>query len=188
MNDRPELTVLANGTTAEDTRFCTGAGLVTVYDLDDPAAELQLTVATSQGTLLLRDASVTLVSGNGTAVVVYRGTQAELQTAFGTMCLDPPLNYVGPAYVSLNVTDLSPVSEKWDAGMVVVSVTAVNDAPVLTVLRNASAVEDTAMLLGVGLFGLSDVDVGAGNLALRLTSAARLFVLWRTAVEVCSGI
>ena len=75
----------------------------------NPAVQIeQLTLTVLRGTVLLgTTAGLTFVSGNGTASVTVRGTINALNAAVSGLRFTPTPNYVGPAYLVVNLNDLA---------------------------------------------------------------------------------
>jgi len=96
-----------------------------------------VTLTTTNGTLMLAQTSgLTFSSGaDGSSAMTVTGVVADINAALNGMSFKPNLDYVGPATIQLT-TDDQGNSGSGPAGVVsssvTITVTAVNDAPVLT--------------------------------------------------------
>jgi large repetitive protein len=131
VNDNPVIVDLAPQTTSEDTplNVCT-----TINDVDNDSPIFAATLC-----------GVT----NGTATPTITGNQ---------LCLNfvPTLNYNGPATVCVIVCD-NGIPSKCDTMNVAITVTPVNDAPVLTAVLPQTTLEDTPITFCTTI---TDVDAG----------------------------
>ena len=112
---------------------------IAVSDPDAGASPLEVTLTAVQGTLTLAGiAGLTFTVGDGTAdaTMTFTGTQAAINAALDGMSFLPPLDYSGPASVTITTGDLGatgaggPQSDT-DTVNITVTVVAVNDAPTL---------------------------------------------------------
>lgn len=144
-DDAPLISAITNAVTNEDTAFAPIAFSIT--DPDTPAADLVVT-ASSGDPALIRTADI-LISGTG-------GSRQLLLT--------PLAEQSGTATITISVSDGTTTSSTtFDA-----SVTAVNDAPVLSAISDVVVAEDTdsaAIALTI-----SDVDNAAADLTVTATS------------------
>jgi hypothetical protein len=149
VNDLPTISSIADQTTKEDT--ATNAISFTVSDVETPAADLTVTAATVNGTLL--------PAGN---VVVTKGSGGSR-----TVVLTPGANRVGSTSVTLTVHDA-------DGGTadesLTLAVNAVNDAP--TAVANVASVdEDNSVVINV-LANDTDPDLANEGDALSIDSVS----------------
>ena len=111
-NDAPVNIVPGAQISAEDATlvFSLGTGnLIAVSDPDAGANPLEVTLAAIQGTLTLAGtAGLTFTAGDGTAdaTMTFTGTQAAINAALDGMSFLPPLDYSGPASVTITTGDL----------------------------------------------------------------------------------
>lgn len=144
-----------------------------VYALDVDAflaadALLSAVLFTSQGTLTLANGRNSLVFASGDGVrdqyVSFSATLADINTALASVVYRSPLDYHGPASVTVEVSDHGNVGSGGPTNatkVVALHIAAVNDAPTLTVPAAQTVREDeTLVMRGMTLF---DVDVTAGG-------------------------
>ncbi len=177
-NDAPVNRVPGAQISAEDVAlvFSTGNGnAISVSDPDAGASPLQVTLTANQGTLTLAGtAGLTFIVGGGTgdATMTFSGTQAAINAALDGMSLLPPLNYTGPASVTITTDDMGatggggPLS---DTDTVDVTVNVVNDAPTLDLDANDSSGAVGANYVrtfteGLGSVRITDVDAALGDI------------------------
>ncbi|MFM1769085.1 MAG: hypothetical protein RJA22_1614 [Verrucomicrobiota bacterium] len=142
----PALSPLSNRATAEDTPLTVA---FTVSDFETPAANLAVT-ATSSNSSLLPPSSLTL-GGSG---------------ANRTLTLLPRTNQAGTTLITLRVTD---AEGQFATGSFLVTVTNVNDPPMLSGLPDLSLDEDAAT--GPLPFTVQDVETPATNLTVTAQSS-----------------
>jgi hypothetical protein len=181
VNDAPTLAVPAAQTVAEDTALvfsAAGGNAITVGDVDAAASPVQLTLSVASGTLTLSGTTgLSFTTGTGTAdaTMTFSGTLANVNAALNGLVYRATLNFNGPDTLSLLVTDLGntgaggPLTASQTVGL---SVTAVNDAPSLSVAATPLAATEAVPLLlsGTGIT-IADVDAGGGTISLRLDAA-----------------
>ncbi|PUE47864.1 hypothetical protein B9Z47_08355 [Limnohabitans sp. 2KL-1] len=166
VNDAPANTVPGAQTTAEDTNK-----VITGLSVADPDAtgSLTVTLAVTNGTLsLLTGTGVTLTSNNSTSVTLT-GTVSAINALLVTpnaVTYKPTANYNGSATLTMTSSD----GTLSDSDPVAITVTAVNDAPVLTDTNLNMATVDPATgnpsgavgnLVSSLMGGVSDIDTGA---------------------------
>lgn len=137
VNDAPQLTLPTGPLTAsEDTALpFTDLRAIQLTDVDSGENPIRLTLSVTNGTLNLSSTGLTLVSGDvGTRTVTYDGTVAALRTALSTLVYTPKLNYNGSDQLTVTVNDNGFTGATSGTNLtqsVSISVTPVNDAPVL---------------------------------------------------------
>ncbi|OFZ29060.1 MAG: hypothetical protein A2622_13290 [Bdellovibrionales bacterium RIFCSPHIGHO2_01_FULL_40_29] len=134
VNDAPVISALSNTTIAEDTS--TAALALTITDVDNTLDCAVSLSATSSDTTLLP-------IGN----IVFAGTAPNC-----TVVMTPDSNQTGSSNVVVTVTDGTATM----TSPMTLTVTPVNDAPVISVIANQTTLEDTAT--GAVAFTISDVD------------------------------
>ena len=138
VNDAPIISAIGNQTTAEDT--ATGAIAFTITDIDNA--------------LVCSSANLTATSSNmallPVANIVFSGTAPNC-----TVVLTPALNQNGVSNIVITVADNGTPNLQASAPFSY-TVTAVNDAPVISAITNQTTAEDTAT--GAVAFTISDVD------------------------------
>ncbi len=182
VNDAPVLTLPGDLSVAEDTDLAiTG---LSVADVDSGSGELQVTLSVEHGQLMLgTTAGLTFTTGDGTGdpTLVFTGSLEDLNAALGSLTYRPDLDYYGSDAISVVVDDQGntgaggPLS---DSGSVDLTITPVNDAPVLTLPGDLSVAEDTDLAI-TGL-SVADVDSGSGELQVTLSVAHGQLMLGTT--------
>ena len=125
--DDPVITAPATDTTAEDT-LLNIAG-VSVADTEGDAVTV---ILNADGTLTVANSGV--VSGNGSGTVSISGTVAEVNTALAGLSFLPKDDFTGDTDITIQAFD-DPLS--FDLDSITVTVTAVDDAPVVSSLDSA---------------------------------------------------
>ncbi|MBX9628069.1 MAG: tandem-95 repeat protein [Gemmataceae bacterium] len=151
VNDAPVNAVPAAQTVREDTPLVFSAATgnrVTVADVDAGEGPVRITLGATNGTLRLSTtAGLTVTAGaNGTATVTVEGTVAALNAALDGLAFTPSPNYYGGAVLTVTTDDLGHSGDGGalsDVDTVAVTVTAVNDAPVLGGFNTAPKVLKT---------------------------------------------
>ncbi|MFN8633983.1 MAG: Calx-beta domain-containing protein [Chloroflexota bacterium] len=155
-NQPPVNSVPGTQSVAEDGTLTFSSGnsnLISISDSDAGANTVQVALTATNGTLTLSgtagldfafapDANGS-PSGDGTAdaTMTFRGTIAAVNTALSGLTFAPTANYNGPASVQIVTNDLGnsgPGGAKTDDDTVSITVTAVNDAPVLANLEGTA--------------------------------------------------
>src|SRR5262249_30544944 len=122
------------------------------------AADGTLTLASTTG--------LTFTRGTGTndATLTFRGTPSDINAALDGLSLTPTLNFNGPSYIVVAVNDLGnsgPGGPKIAANYVLLTLTELNDVPVLTAgsVNNLTVAEDS----GTTSLGLGGLSFGPGG-------------------------
>ena len=119
--------------------------LIAVSDPDAGANPLEVTLTAVQGTLTLAGtAGLTFTVGDGTAdaTMTFTGTQAAINAALDGMSFLPPLDYSGPASVTITTGDLGSTGAggpQSDSDTVGITVVVVDDSPTLDLDANNSS-------------------------------------------------
>jgi hypothetical protein len=165
-------------TTAEDTPL-TITGL-SIADTDAASGSMTVTLSVAQGTLVVTGGAAT-ITGSGTTTVTLTGTITDINatlSASNAVTYTPSLNYNGSDTLSMTTSDGGntgsggPLS---DTDTVAITVTAVNDAPTLSLPTAQSTNEDTALFV-TGI-SIADVDAGTGNMTVTLAVAHGIVTL-----------
>ncbi|HEX7901525.1 MAG TPA: Ig-like domain-containing protein [Planctomycetota bacterium] len=184
----PVLTVPGAQATAEDVPLVfssTGGNRISLTDPDSDPNPIQVTASVDNGTLTLADpATLTTVTGNGTASITMTGTLAALASALGLngqatgITFTPPTDFVGTATITVAVDDLGwslggvqqPPPGLTDQGTITVDVTGVDDPPVA--VNDVFFVANTDILTASGSGVLAnDTDVEGQTLTAVLDAA-----------------
>jgi hypothetical protein len=181
VNQNPVNTVPGPQTFNEDTTltFSTGNGnAVSIADPDAGVATVQVTLTATSGTMTLSGTaglSFVFSDGNGTgagdgtadSTMTFRGTIAAINTALSGMSYTPNLNVNGGATITITTNDLGntgPGGPKTDTDVINLSITAVNDGPVLTAPAAVAPAEDVQFSFTAGnTISVTDADSGAGT-------------------------
>ena len=178
VNQAPTVSVPPTQTTAEDTPliFSTAKGnAVVVADPDASGTNVQVTLTATGGTVAIDTESLT-VTGNGSAAVTATGTLANLNAALNGMTFTPALNLNGAGVASLvvaandqgNIGTGGPQSAN---ATIAINLTAVNDAPVITVPGvQATALNTSVTLANANALAVADVDAGTNPVMVTLTA------------------
>ncbi|HJT30507.1 MAG TPA: DUF4214 domain-containing protein [Pirellulales bacterium] len=142
--DAPAIGVPPVQTTPENTALVfssnsAAANPITIFNIDAPADQLTVTMATSQGTLSLADVAGITATGSGTSSLTLTGTAAAINAALngtaakqGTdgLTFTPNQYFFGTASIQISATD--PTTGLTGAAVATIAVTEVNQAPVIT--------------------------------------------------------
>ncbi len=185
VNDAPVNTLPAAYSTNEDVSLqLTG---LSVSDVDAGAGALTITlsVPASSGTLTAIAGAGVTVSGSGTNVLVLSGSLANLNSYLASTAAPtyvPVANANGAVTLTMTTNDNGNTGAGGslsDTDTRVITINAVNDAPVNTLPAAYSTNEDVSLQL-TGL-SVSDVDAGAGTLTITLSVPASSGTLTATA-------
>ena len=104
--------------------------------------------------------------------MTFRGSATDLNNALANLTYQGSLHYNGPDTININVDDLGNNGQGntlQDSGTIAVNVTAVNNAPTLTLPVGQSVAEDT--VLSLPAITVSDVDAAGDPLEVTLSAA-----------------
>jgi hypothetical protein len=139
VNDAPVTTVPSARTVAEDaTLTLASPNAASVADVDLGAAAMQVRLTATDGTLTLPSTTgLTFSEGSGTAdaAMTFTGTLATVNARLDGLSYAPAANYHGPATITVTADDGGATGTggaQSDSASIAVTVTPVNDAPVLT--------------------------------------------------------
>src|SRR5262249_45183857 len=150
VNDAPVNTVPGSQTTNEDTALVfstTNGNAISVGDVDAGSASVQVTLTATNGALTLSGTSgLTFSAGDGTsdATMTFTGTLANINTALNGLTFTPTANFHGSASVQIVTNDQGNTGSGGalgDSDSVSITVTSVNDAPVLAAITNKTVNE-----------------------------------------------
>jgi hypothetical protein len=82
-----------------------GAGAFSVADPDAGAADLQMTLSASAGTLQLDSTAGLIATGGGTGTLTLTGNRDALNAALVTLSYTPPVGFVGAAALTMTTND-----------------------------------------------------------------------------------
>ena len=140
---------------------------LTVQDPDtDPNHVLEyVSIVTLFGNLNVNSApSGVTLTGNGTGTIrIENATPAQVNTLLESLTFSPQANYVGPSTIAVTMQDKANVT---DTDSLSITVTQVNDPPVVTInLAQNSVDEDQDLTLS----GISITDIDNGEVGFELT-------------------
>ena len=170
VNDAPVATVPASIIVTEDVASnITG---ISFSDVDAGPGTVTVILSVSAGTLTAATAGGVAVAGSGTGTVMLTGTVAAINSFIGGGNVDYTTTADNTTAQTLTVSiddngNTGSGGPKTDSETVTLNVTAVNDAPVLTVPGTISIDEDmTTAITGISI---ADVDAGSGNITVTLS-------------------
>ena len=188
VNDAPTIGLPAPQSLAEDGSLTlSGVNAPLIADVDAGNASVQLTLAVTHGLLALSQTTgLAFSSGNGTnnASMTLSGTLSAINAALAGLQYRPVANYNGPDQLTLTVNDLGNSGAggaQTTVASLAITVTAVNDAPTISVPPAQSVNEDgTLTLSGAAAPSIADVDAGAAPVQVTLNVSNGLLTLSRT--------
>jgi hypothetical protein len=165
VNDAPVNHAPASVSPAEDTPFAfTGGNAVSVSDVDIGAGTLSVELTVGHGTVTVGTANVT-VGGNGSDDVTISGSLADVNAALASLSYTADANYHGPDTLHIVSDDGGATGSggtQSDTDDVAITVTAVNDTPVLSSTPPVTTNEQTAVTVAATIT-VADVDLDAFN-------------------------
>ncbi|MBW4580055.1 MAG: pre-peptidase C-terminal domain-containing protein [Tildeniella nuda ZEHNDER 1965/U140] len=176
VNDAPTLTVPGAQTVNEDTNLVFNAGrAITLTDVDSGANPVQVIFAVSNGSLTIGavGGGNTLI-GSGTSAITYSGTLAALTPVLNTLTYRGRQDYFGADTLSVIINDQGNTgsgSPGIATGSVAITVSSVNDAPVLLTNRSLTLSEGTSSVITNSQLRTTDVDNTPDLLVYTLFSA-----------------
>jgi hypothetical protein len=152
----PQITIPSTQVTNEDTnKSITG---ISITDVDSTFVYVT-DLSVNHGTLTLAQTTgLTFTTGDGTAdiIMAFSGTKANVNAALATLTYSPTANYNGSDTVEMTVFD----GTHETSTVLNITVTSVNDAPILTVPGAQTVDEDDTL----DITGISVADVDATNI------------------------
>lgn len=164
VNNAPVNTVPGAQSTPEDTAKVINGISITDIDVNETAnAQMQVDLTVQNGKVALQTipAGVVFLGGtsNNSATISIQGSLADLNTAINGLLYTPNLNFNGPDTFRIITNDLNNTGSggaKIDNDTVTINVTAVNDAPTITLPSPVPVLEeDTLVITGTTV---DDVD------------------------------
>ncbi|MDH2446797.1 VCBS domain-containing protein [Cobetia sp. 2AS] len=138
-------------------------GTITVTDADSFDTDITVVLSVPNGTLQISDAGDVEVTDDGTASIELKGTQEELATALANVQYQPDANDNGAVELTVTAKDTDLHGTGTAIETVVkedITVTAVNDEPVLTSTTPVQTMDDGQPLTISGLSVADINDVG----------------------------
>ncbi len=153
VNDAPKIVTPANSSVAEE-EILTFAGTISVSDVDiDESANgvLSVTLSANSGVITLSGVSgLTNVMGNGTSSVSFDGSVAAINLALDGLTYLGNLDFNGSDSLLIGISDNGNTGSggaKTGFANVALTVTAVNDTPVITSANTSNVAENTTAVL-----------------------------------------
>jgi len=164
-----------------------------------PGDNVQVTLFSAAGTMTLGNLtglSFSFSDGNGTgagdgtadATMLFRGTLTNVNNALQGMTFTPITNINGERTISMTSSDLGNTGSggvQTDSDTIDLSITAVNDAPIVTVPATFNVTEDVQTAIGISV---SDVDsLGGTNFQATLSVTSGLINVTPGGASITSG-
>jgi hypothetical protein len=198
VNDAPTITAPGAQTATEDDATGVTFGNIGFADVDAVAGTdvMTVTLSVANGTVTLSAAAVTSigagnVTNNGTGTVTVAGTLDQLNVAINTansVTYVANANFAGADPMTIKINDgggtggdptsfglpgTGTATTEEGAATVAINVTAVNDAPSITVPAAQSVNEDTNLVLtGATAISIADIDSSTSDVTATLTVAS----------------
>ncbi|MDH2374123.1 VCBS domain-containing protein [Cobetia sp. 3AK] len=164
VNDAPVVTLPdTDGLTVTEDGGYQNIGTITVTDADSFDTDITVVLSVPNGTLQITDAGDVTVSNDGTDTITLVGTQEELATALANVQYQPDANDNGTVALTVTATDTDLHGDSTALTTVATSditITAVNDEPVLTSTTPVQTMDDGQPLTITGVT-VSDPDDSA---------------------------
>ncbi len=179
VNDLPTLTLPSSPLSVnEDTDLpFTGPTAISLTDVDSGPNPVRVTLAVNNGILNLATDGLTTISGaNGSKSAVYEGTIASIVAAINTLVYRGNLNYNGSDRLTITVNDKGSTGAAppgIDVTQIVdITVTPVNDPPVLVTNNALTLNEGATQVITNGLLRTTDVDNAATSIVYTIQPGA----------------
>ena len=192
VNDAPMIAGPTTGTVAEDSvfTFSSAAGTaLTVSDADDAGATMSASITVSSGTLTPGNTTgLSAITGAGTGALSFSGPKSAINAALEGLKVNPAPNFSGTITVAMQTNDGGNTGSGGaltDSHSVSLSVSAVNDAPALTLPGAQSVAEDGD--LTVSGVSIADIDAGASSMTLTMATSHGTITLATTTGLTVSG-
>ncbi|NEQ95342.1 MAG: DUF4347 domain-containing protein [Cyanothece sp. SIO2G6] len=178
-NDAPINTVPTAQVIDEDAElFFADVNQIAVTDADAENAPIEVILSVNHGTLTLADTTgLQLIQGTGVAdpTIQIMGTMTAINTAVDGLNYQPNENFNGLDQLTISTNDLGNVGaggELIDTDTVLITVNAINDAPVNTVPVAQTIDEDRDLVFGEGKrITITDVEAAEGQRIVQVTLA-----------------
>jgi len=174
VNDPPQLTVPGAVTVAEDEPFTFDTNQpISVADVDAGTGLLQLSLSVTNGTLTLGSTNglLWLAGNDGSGNLVVSGSLEDLNGALAGLVYLGVTNFFGADTLMVSIDDLGHSGaggNQTDSKTISITVTPVNDAPVLAALADQIVAEDTTLTVTATA---TDPDLPANTLTFSLAAA-----------------
>jgi phosphodiesterase/alkaline phosphatase D-like protein len=181
VNDAPVISAPTTLVTDEDTPVIfssDGIERLAISDSDAGDEDMSFTI-TSVGTVTLGSTAGLAGQGNESSSMTYTGALTNINNALDNLIFTPVADTSGVSAGRFNlfVSDLGHTGdtfqERTDTATVLIDISAVNDAPVITAPVSAATNEDTPLNFGdsnENNISVSDIDVGDGTMSIDITA------------------
>lgn len=178
LDDIPQNSVPGTQTTDEDTTLffsVANGNPISVSDVDIGGGTLDVVLTATGATATLSTQAGLTVTGDGGSLVSLSGTQTSINQALDGLAFQPDAHVNGTATVTIATTDPGGGAGATDVDVVSVTVSPVNDAPVIVLPAGpVSTPEDTPLTLtGATAISISDVNDADQGTFLTQISASR---------------
>ena len=170
VNDAPTIQVPAAQSLAEDPTTPKAITGITVADVDaDAGGGLQVTLNVANGNLNVTAGGAANVTGSGTGSVTITGLVADVNSTLNTLTYAPTPNFSGSDSLVVNVNDQghSPSGPLQASNTVGITISAVNDAPVVTAPASQAFPFISTLTFSTGngnAITVNDVDAGTASI------------------------
>ena len=188
VNDAPVAAVPASIIVTEDVASAiTG---ISFSDVDAGTGNVTVTLSVTAGTLAAATGGGVTAAGSGTGSITLTGTVAAINSFIsgGNVAYTTAADDTAAQTLTVSIDDGGNTGSggaKTDSETVALNVTAVNDAPVLTVPGTISIDEDvTTALTGISV---ADIDAGTGNITVTLSAPSGALAATSSATVTVGG-
>ncbi|MBT4223246.1 MAG: tandem-95 repeat protein, partial [Opitutae bacterium] len=177
VNDSPVNVIPPDQTTVEDTALIFATGNTNGLSVADPEEDgatgtLTVTLEVTNGDLTLSGVTgLTMMTGDGVsdASLVFSGSPNNVNAALEGLLYQPIVNFNGVSALTFSTAD----SENTSTGSVGITVSAVNDAPIVTVPAGQILTEDSSLKFNIAngnvLSVADDATEVGGSIAVELS-------------------
>ena len=156
VNDAPVVHLPDPQTLEEDSSIAFSSAsenAITITDIDAGSGAITATVTVEHGTLTLVHEPSLVVSGDGSATLTLTGTLDAINAALDGLTYRPDADFNGKDHLSVTTNDNGNTGEggaQIETSALELTVTAVNDAPVITGLKDSALPTSGLALDGLG--------------------------------------
>ena len=172
VNDTPVVTVPGAQLATEDATHSIAG--ISIADLDAATGSVRVTASVSHGHLTLAQTaglSFTVGDGASDGSMTFTGTLTNVNAALATVTYAGNTNHFGADTLNISVNDQDNTGSggaKSDSSTVAITVSGVNDAPVLSVPdRQTTSVDTSLAITGIDI---QDVDAGSGSIQVSVSA------------------
>ncbi|GKS64187.1 hypothetical protein YTPLAS72_14910 [Nitrospira sp.] len=159
VNDPPVNTVPGAQSVNEDTPLALSG--ISVNDVDGNLSTVQLGVLNGTVSVTLQGAASISAGSNGSPTLTLSGSEADINATLATLTYQGNLNYNGSDTLTVTSTD---ANSGTDVDTVAITITAQNDAPVLSTNTGSTVAEGGTDTIRSSELAVTDVEQGAAQL------------------------